>query len=181
MKLYSLNTLIFSLLENERKLGPLWHLGAHTCCIFFTCQVCVCVRARVCLRMSVCIYAEFQFRWYKSIIRHPSCSERSLFAKGLFTLWTMKLSLDSLQFCDWLLNLSQDHLSLHQGKNNTRVSMEHEVPKRLIVRHILSAITVQLVLWWEMQKRFSCCKSHGNMEEKCHFLNLFLPNVIVVR
>ena len=33
------------------------------------------------------------------------------------------------KICDWLLNLSHDHFSLHQGKN-VRVTMEFEIPKR---------------------------------------------------
>ena len=34
---------------------------------------------------------------------------------------------------DWLLNSSLDHFGLHQGKND-RVTMEVEVPKRIILR-----------------------------------------------
>ena len=37
----------------------------------------------------------------------------------------------ALQICDWLLNSSQDHFGLHQGKN-VRVTMEFKVPKRQI-------------------------------------------------
>ena len=41
------------------------------------------------------------------------------------------------KICDWLLNLSQDHFGLHQGKN-VRVTMKFKVPKRHILRPTLS-------------------------------------------
>jgi hypothetical protein len=53
--------------------------------------------------------------------------------KGRFTLWTNKSSQGICKSVDWLLNSSQDHCGLHQGKNG-RVTMEVEVPKW----HILS-------------------------------------------
>ena len=61
------------------------------------------------------------------------------------------------KICDWLLNSSQDHFSLHQGKN-VGVTMEFEVPKRHILRPTLSTDMVQRVLQWERQKRFSSRK-----------------------
>jgi hypothetical protein len=64
---------------------------------------------------------------------------------------------------DWLLNLSQDHFGLHQGKN-VRVTMEFKVLKRHILRPILSTDMVQQVLRWERQKKCSDkkkAKAHG--------------------
>jgi hypothetical protein len=50
------------------------------------------------------------------------------------------------KICDWLLNSTWDHFSLHQGKN-VRVTMKFEVPKRYILRPTLSTGMVQRVLW----------------------------------
>ena len=61
---------------------------------------------------------------------------------------------------DWLLNSSQDHLNLHQGKN-VRVTMEFEVFKRRILRPTLFTIMVQQILWWERQNRYSSEKKRG--------------------
>ena len=45
--------------------------------------------------------------------------------------------------CDWLLNLSYDHFSLHQAKKNVRVTMEFKVPNKHILRPTLSTNMVQ--------------------------------------
>jgi hypothetical protein len=55
--------------------------------------------------------------------------------------------------CDWLLNLSWDHFSLHQGKN-VKVTMEFEVPKRHLLRPTLSIDMVQQFLQRKRQKRY---------------------------
>ena len=48
------------------------------------------------------------------------------------------------KICDWLLNLSWYHFSLHRGKN-VRVPIKFEVPKRHILRPTLSNDMVQWV------------------------------------
>ena len=53
---------------------------------------------------------------------------------------------------DWLLNSSQDHFSVHQGKNG-RVIMKVEVPKVHISRHNKCTDMVQWVLQWVRQER----------------------------
>ena len=105
----------------------------------------------------------------------------------------------SSKLCDWPLNLSQDHLSLHQQKN-VRVTMDLRSPKGLFsdlhhpltwsnrfcsergkngshtanIRGPSSNDMVQWVLQWERQKWFSHCKCQGTMAEKCQFLWNFI-------
>ena len=67
--------------------------------------------------------------------------------------------------CEWLLNSFRDHFGLHRG--NVRVTMEFHVPKRHVLRPLLSTKMVQWVLWWERQKRYSSRKRQGPMVEKC--------------
>jgi hypothetical protein len=50
--------------------------------------------------------------------------------------------------CDWLLNSSREHYSLHQG-NNVRVAMKFKVLERRILRTTLSIDMVQHILQWE--------------------------------
>ena len=69
----------------------------------------------------------------------------------------------SSKVSNWPLNLSWHQFGLHQEKD-VWVTMELEVPKRSIFRPTLSIVMVQQVLWWERQKRLSCCKmsrDHG--------------------
>ena len=51
---------------------------------------------------------------------------------------------------DWLLNSSRDHFGLHQ-RENSRVTMEVEVPDKHVIRPTLSTDMVQRVLQWERQ------------------------------
>ena len=70
--------------------------------------------------------------------------------------------------CDWLLNLSQDHYGLHQRKI---CQSDHEVrgPMTYIWRSTLFSDMVQWVLQWERQKRCSCRRRQGPIQEKyCH-------------
>ena len=69
------------------------------------------------------------------------------------------------KICDWLLNSSRDHFSLHQVEN-VRVTMKFEVPRRRILRPTLSIDMVQRVLQWERQKRCSSSKRQGPMAKK---------------
>ena len=50
----------------------------------------------------------------------------------------------SCKICDWLLNPSQSHFGLHQGKN-VIVTMEFEVRKRHVIRSTLATDMVQWV------------------------------------
>jgi hypothetical protein len=70
------------------------------------------------------------------------------------------------KICDWLLNSSEDHFILHQGKN-VKAVMELEVPKRHMLRPTLSTDMVQWVFWWERQKRYSGKNKHGPTAKKC--------------
>ena len=69
------------------------------------------------------------------------------------------------KICDWMLNSSQNHFGLHQGKN-VRVIMGFGVSKRHILRHALSTNMLQWVLRWERQKRCSSRKRQRPMIEK---------------
>ena len=71
---------------------------------------------------------------------------------------------------DWLLNLSRNHFSLHQGKN-VRVTMEFQVPKRHISLPTISTNMVQHVLRWEWQKR--CSSSSWQRYDLINFLMSF--------
>lgn len=55
--------------------------------------------------------------------------------------------LDSFQICEWLLNLSWDHFSLHQEEISVTMTLELKVPKRHVVTPTLSTVMVQRVLW----------------------------------
>jgi hypothetical protein len=75
--------------------------------------------------------------------------------------------------CDWLLNSSQDHFGLHQGKN-VRVTMESKVLNRHILRPTLSTDMIQRVLRWEKQKRCSRRKRQGPMVRKSCYNKILL-------
>ena len=79
------------------------------------------------------------------------------FVEGMFTSWTMKLSLALLKYiighCTCL-----GTILVYIKEKNVRVTMEFEVPKRFIFRPILSTVMIQWVLSWEKQKRFSRCR-----------------------
>ena len=47
--------------------------------------------------------------------------------------------------------------------------MELKIPKRHVFGPTLSNVIVQRVLWWERQKRFSCCKYQRTVVEKWCF------------
>ena len=64
------------------------------------------------------------------------------------------------RICDRLLNLSQVHIGLHQGKN-VRVTMDFEVPYRHNLRPTLSTNMVQLVLRWDRKMRCFGRESQG--------------------
>jgi hypothetical protein len=68
--------------------------------------------------------------------------------------------------CDWMLNSSQEQISLHQAKN-VREPIDIEVPKRQYQNPILSIDMVQRLFRWEGQKRWSRKNSQGPMAEKC--------------
>ena len=92
--------------------------------------------------------------------------------QGLFTPWTKKSW--PCKICNWLLNSSQDHFGLHQGRD-VIVTMESKVPKRHILRPTLSVDMVQRVLRWKRQKKCSCRKRQGPMARNCCY-NRFLMN-----
>ena len=54
-----------------------------------------------------------------------------------------------------------------EKKQNVRLTMELEVPKRPIFMPTLSTIVVQRVLQWERQMRFSRCNCQGSMAKTC--------------
>ena len=57
------------------------------------------------------------------------------------------------KICDWLLNSSQNHFGLHQGKKNVRVAKEFKVPKRHLLKPTLSTDMVQYVLQRERETK----------------------------
>ena len=63
----------------------------------------------------------------------------------------------------WLLNLSRDHLCLHQGEN-VKVTMGFKDPKSRILKPILFIDIVQRILWWERQKGCSSKKKASGRE-----------------
>ena len=86
----------------------------------------------------------------------------------------------SSKLCDWLLNLSHDHFSLHQEKY-VRVTMELEVPTRPIFNPTPSIVMMQRVLQWERQKRFSHCKCQWILTKKFHFYKRKQKKIIETR
>ena len=62
----------------------------------------------------------------------------------LTTQWEVVYTMDCevvpglYKICNWLLNSSRNHFSLHQGKKNARVIMKFEVPKIYILRPALA-------------------------------------------
>ena len=76
----------------------------------------------------------------------------------------MKLSQGPVKICDWLLNSSQHHFSLHQAREKNRVTTEFEVPIRHILRPTLSTDMVQQVLQWGAQRGALVEKGKGSWQ-----------------
>ena len=83
------------------------------------------------------------------------------------------------KICDWMLNSSHDHFTLHQGKN-VRVIMEFKVPQRQILRPTLSTNMVQRVLRWERQKRCPGRKRQWPMTKKCNYSDYYYYIIIIL-
>ena len=79
----------------------------------------------------------------------PTCRELTHSVLGASYNMDHEVLLRPCKICDWVLNLSRDHLGLHQGKS-VRVTMEFKVSKRHILRPTLSTDMVQRVLRWEL-------------------------------
>ena len=77
-------------------------------------------------------------------------------------VYTMDREVDPrpCKICDWMLNSSQDHYGLHQGKIWKR-PWSLSSPKDIFWSPTLSTNTVQHVLWWERQKRCYGWKGRG--------------------
>ena len=73
------------------------------------------------------------------------------------------------KICNWLLNSSRGHTSLHQGKH-IKLIMKFEILKRHILRPTLFIDMVQHVSQWERQKRCFVEKKQGPMAKKIMLL-----------
>ena len=97
-----------------------------------------------------------------AILLHPyiRCLTNYMIFLGVFTSWTMKSS-------HWTCPIIT--LVYIKRNKNGRVTMEINVPGRLISRPTLSIVMIQHVLHWERQKRFSHCKCQEAMAKNSRF------------
>jgi hypothetical protein len=77
------------------------------------------------------------------------------------------------KICDEFFNFSQDHFSLHQGKN-VKASMKLEVPKRYIIRP--STLSIDMV----QNRRFGR-KRQGPMVEECCYYEIIMNFILEVK